>query len=77
MRQYNPEKLVYYWKHERPLYISRFARMNGLGPTDFVELWARLETLMPEVRVALPEKSAYWESMQRLIRESADEFRRK
>ena len=43
LRRYSPRKLKYYWERERPLFISRM----GGQPLMFEELWAELESLVP------------------------------
>ncbi len=57
VRQYDPEKLVYYWDLERPSYIIQYERLVGSAPPYFTELWQELEALMPEVRATLPPVS--------------------
>ena len=43
LRRYSPRKLKYYWERERPLFISQM----GGQPLMFEELWAELESLVP------------------------------
>ena len=44
LRRYSPRKLKYYWERERTTYIGRM----GGQPMVFEELWAELESLVPQ-----------------------------
>lgn len=75
VRQYDLEKLVYYWDHERPSYIFQYKRLVGNEPTRFTELWQALQAWMPDVRATLPAVSRYHQRMEQLVQEMAARFK--